>query len=202
MIDKKFELEVISRRRAFSLLGLAVAAGLAVPATVLTVTNADAQTKVWSDVTTDVTTVRTDAPTGAVRKRRKSSSVAQRQSEATLRQPLQPSSRCYDVVTARRITSGGFVATGSDQSGVVRCPSGGCSALGRTNRAAPLFRCRAAIATRARRRGDQISPDVRYWHLADVARLPINVRFQPDAAVENWMKAWSMCHLSLPPQAM
>ena len=45
MIDKKLELEVISRRRAFSLLGLAVAAGLAVPATVLTVTNADAQTQ-------------------------------------------------------------------------------------------------------------------------------------------------------------
>jgi hypothetical protein len=45
MIDKKFEREVISRRRAFSLLALAVAAGLAVPATVLTVTNADAQTQ-------------------------------------------------------------------------------------------------------------------------------------------------------------
>ena len=45
MIDKKFELKVISRRRAFSLLGLAVATGLAVPATVLTVTNADAQTQ-------------------------------------------------------------------------------------------------------------------------------------------------------------
>ena len=45
MIDKKFELEVISRRRAVSLLGLAVATGLAVPATVLTVTNADAQTQ-------------------------------------------------------------------------------------------------------------------------------------------------------------
>ena len=45
MIDKKVELEVISRRRAFSFLGLAVAAGLAIPATVLTVTDADAQTQ-------------------------------------------------------------------------------------------------------------------------------------------------------------
>ncbi len=44
MIDKKIELEV-SRRRAFSILGLAVAAGLAIPATVLTVTDADAQTQ-------------------------------------------------------------------------------------------------------------------------------------------------------------
>ena len=44
MIDKKIELEV-SRRRAFSILGLAVAAGFAVPATVLTVTDADAQTQ-------------------------------------------------------------------------------------------------------------------------------------------------------------
>ena len=30
--------------------------------------------------------------------------------------------------------------------------------------------------------------NVREWHKADVARLPINVRLQPDAAVENWMK--------------
>ena len=45
MIDKKIELEVISRRRAFSFLGLAVAAGLAIPATVVTVTNAEAQTQ-------------------------------------------------------------------------------------------------------------------------------------------------------------
>ena len=44
MIDEKFEVEV-SRRRAFSILGLAVAAGFAAPATVLTVTNADAQTQ-------------------------------------------------------------------------------------------------------------------------------------------------------------
>ena len=61
----------------------------------------------------------------------------------------------------------------------------------------------ATNTARPRRRGDRVSwCDVRYWHKADVARLPINVRFQPDAAVENWMKAWSMCHLSLPPQAM
>jgi hypothetical protein len=36
--------EMISRRRAFSLLGLAAASSLAVPATMLTATDADAQT--------------------------------------------------------------------------------------------------------------------------------------------------------------
>ena len=45
MIDKKIGLEVISRRRIFSVLGLAAAASLALPATVLTVTDADAQTQ-------------------------------------------------------------------------------------------------------------------------------------------------------------
>jgi hypothetical protein len=45
MIDKKIELEVISRRRAFSFLGLAVAACFAVPATLVTVTDASAQTR-------------------------------------------------------------------------------------------------------------------------------------------------------------
>jgi hypothetical protein len=44
MIDKKSEVEV-SRRRAFSIVGLAVAAGFAVPATVLTATDAYAQTQ-------------------------------------------------------------------------------------------------------------------------------------------------------------
>ena len=44
MIDKKIEVEV-SRRRAFSIVGLAVAAGFAVPATVLTATEAHAQTQ-------------------------------------------------------------------------------------------------------------------------------------------------------------
>ena len=43
MIDKKIEVEV-SRRRAFSMVGLAVAAGFAVP-TVLTATDAYAQTQ-------------------------------------------------------------------------------------------------------------------------------------------------------------
>jgi hypothetical protein len=37
------ELELISRRRAFSLLGLTAAFGLAAPATVLTVTDVEAQ---------------------------------------------------------------------------------------------------------------------------------------------------------------
>jgi hypothetical protein len=43
MIDKKVELEV-SRRRAFSILGLAVAASFAVPATMLTATDVYGQT--------------------------------------------------------------------------------------------------------------------------------------------------------------
>lgn len=43
-MSEKIELEMISRRKAFSLLGLAAALGLAVPPTVLTVSDADAQT--------------------------------------------------------------------------------------------------------------------------------------------------------------
>jgi hypothetical protein len=38
------DFEIISRRKAFSLLGLAAALGFAVPTTVLTVSDADAQT--------------------------------------------------------------------------------------------------------------------------------------------------------------
>ena len=44
-MTENIKLEMISRRRIFSVLGLAAAASLAIPATVLTVTNADAQTQ-------------------------------------------------------------------------------------------------------------------------------------------------------------
>ena len=44
-MSKNIKLEMISRRRLFSILGLAAAASLAMPATVLTVTNAGAQTQ-------------------------------------------------------------------------------------------------------------------------------------------------------------
>ena len=40
---EKIELEVISRRRVFSLLGLVIASGLAVPATLMTATDAEAR---------------------------------------------------------------------------------------------------------------------------------------------------------------
>ena len=43
-MTEKIELELISRRRAFSLLGLTAALSFAVPATVLTVSDAEAQT--------------------------------------------------------------------------------------------------------------------------------------------------------------
>jgi len=43
-MSEKIESEMISRRKAFSLLGLAAALGLAVPPTVLMVSDADAQT--------------------------------------------------------------------------------------------------------------------------------------------------------------
>jgi len=42
LMSDKIELEAISRRRLFSVLGLAAAASLAVPATVLTTTEAEA----------------------------------------------------------------------------------------------------------------------------------------------------------------
>ena len=42
-MSEKIGLEAISRRRMFSLLGLAAAASLAVPATVLTATDAEAR---------------------------------------------------------------------------------------------------------------------------------------------------------------
>ena len=41
-MNEKMELEAISRRRLFSVLGLVAAASLAVPATVLTTTEAEA----------------------------------------------------------------------------------------------------------------------------------------------------------------
>lgn len=41
---EKIKSEMLSRRKAFSLLGLAVALGMAVPAAVLTVSDAEAQT--------------------------------------------------------------------------------------------------------------------------------------------------------------
>ena len=44
-MSEKITSEIISRRRAFSLLGLAAALGLAVPATMLTVSDAEAQTR-------------------------------------------------------------------------------------------------------------------------------------------------------------
>ena len=44
-MTEKIELELISRRRAFSLLGLTAALSFAVPATVLTVSDAEAQTQ-------------------------------------------------------------------------------------------------------------------------------------------------------------
>ena len=44
-MDKKITSEMISRRRAFSLVGLAAAVGLAVPATLLTVSDAEAATR-------------------------------------------------------------------------------------------------------------------------------------------------------------
>ena len=44
-MSENMKLEMISRRKILSLLGLAAAASLAIPATVLTVTNADAQTQ-------------------------------------------------------------------------------------------------------------------------------------------------------------
>jgi len=40
---EKIESEVISRRRVFSLLGLVIASGLAVPATLMTATDAEAR---------------------------------------------------------------------------------------------------------------------------------------------------------------
>ena len=43
-MSEKITSEMISRRRAFSLLGLAAALGVAVPATMLTVSDAEAQT--------------------------------------------------------------------------------------------------------------------------------------------------------------
>ena len=43
-MSEKIKSEMISRRRAFSLLGSAAALSLAVPATLLTATDADAQT--------------------------------------------------------------------------------------------------------------------------------------------------------------
>ncbi len=43
-MSEKIESEMISRRKAFSLLGLAAALGLAVPPTVLMVSDADAET--------------------------------------------------------------------------------------------------------------------------------------------------------------
>jgi hypothetical protein len=42
-MTEKIESEMISRRRVFSLLGLAVASGLAVPATLMTATDAEAR---------------------------------------------------------------------------------------------------------------------------------------------------------------
>jgi hypothetical protein len=42
---KAIELEAISRRKVFSLAGLAAAAALAIPAAMLTVSEADAQTR-------------------------------------------------------------------------------------------------------------------------------------------------------------
>ena len=44
-MSDKITSEKISRRRAFSLVGLAAAMGLAVPATMLTVSDAEAQTR-------------------------------------------------------------------------------------------------------------------------------------------------------------
>jgi hypothetical protein len=43
-MSEKIEMELISRRRAFSLLGLAAALGFVVPTTVLTVSSAEAET--------------------------------------------------------------------------------------------------------------------------------------------------------------
>ena len=43
-MSEKIEMELISRRRAFSLLGLATALGFVVPTTVLTVSGAEAET--------------------------------------------------------------------------------------------------------------------------------------------------------------
>jgi membrane glycosyltransferase len=43
MMTEKIKSEVISRRRVFSLLGLAIASGLAVPATLMTATDAEAR---------------------------------------------------------------------------------------------------------------------------------------------------------------
>ena len=42
-MTEKIKSEVISRRRVFSLLGLAIASGLAVPATLMTATDAEAR---------------------------------------------------------------------------------------------------------------------------------------------------------------
>ncbi len=42
-MTEKFKSEVISRRRLFSLLGLAIASSVAVPATLLTATDAEAR---------------------------------------------------------------------------------------------------------------------------------------------------------------
>jgi hypothetical protein len=43
MMTEKFKSEVISRRRLFSLLGLAIASSVAVPATLMTATDAEAR---------------------------------------------------------------------------------------------------------------------------------------------------------------
>jgi hypothetical protein len=43
MMTEKIKSEVISRRRVFSLLGLAIASSLAVPATLMTATDAEAR---------------------------------------------------------------------------------------------------------------------------------------------------------------
>ena len=43
-MSEKIEMELISRRRAFSLLGLAAALGFVVPTAVLTVPDAEAET--------------------------------------------------------------------------------------------------------------------------------------------------------------
>ena len=44
-MSERMKLEALSRRKAFSLLGLAAAVSLAVPAAMLTATDADAQTQ-------------------------------------------------------------------------------------------------------------------------------------------------------------
>ena len=74
-MNEQMKLEMISRRRALSLLGLAAALTLAVPATVLTASDAEAQQ------TGAPTAAPTAAPTGTERRQERRTGRAERRQE-------------------------------------------------------------------------------------------------------------------------